>query len=80
MIEPNLNPPDEEEAYTEICPHCKKETDDTVYVRDGEIIGCEVCITKYEVWEWAEKNYISKEDYEAEMADQEREWRKYIND
>ena len=79
MRELSLSPPEEEE-YTETCPHCKAEIDEIIYVRDKEIIGCESCIKQYELSEWAEKNYISKADIEAEKADMESDWRKYINE
>lgn len=79
MGELSLSPPDEEEYF---CPTCGEElgATDIVFIQDGAIIGCEDCIEKYELSEWAEKNYISKADIQAEKWDMERDWRKYINE
>ena len=77
MKEMSLLPPDEEEEYTEECPFCGEEieVDDIVYIRDGSIIGCQCCIREMELCDWAEKNYISKEDYLVDKADMERDER-----
>ena len=79
MRELSLSPPEEEEYF---CPTCGEElgATDIVFVQDGAIIGCEDCITQYELSDWEEKNYISKADIQAEKWDMERDWRKYINE
>lgn len=44
---------EDEEYY---CPVCGEEVSETVYVsNDGEIVGCENCISTKEPWEMMEK-------------------------
>ena len=47
--ERRLEPP-EKEYDPPVCPVCGKECD-TVYKRDGEILGCDVCVRSYDAWE-----------------------------
>lgn len=67
----------ERENYP-ICPLC--ETDcETIYIADdGEIVGCENCVSKKDSWEWAadlkkaeqdEKEYWQERKYEEMMED-----------
>ena len=40
------------------CPICGKEVYETVYVNDGDVIGCENCVAEKEPYE-----VLSDEDY-----------------
>ena len=45
-------PDGEEEEEEIICPICLKESEEFYEDKDGEIVGCDRCIKRYDAWEW----------------------------
>ena len=39
------------------CPVCGSDRNDHIFLnKDGEVLGCECCLVRIGIWEWAEQN------------------------
>ena len=48
--------PPYDEGPEPVCPICGKECE-TIYLdKDGEEVGCDVCIRTKDAWEWADEH------------------------
>ena len=50
-----------------VCPICGEECD-TIYKKDGEVIGCYHCIDAVDAWEWAEQEEDNRLAMEIDRA------------
>ena len=64
MYEDWLNPPEDPEPVH--CPVCDQECDEIYFNRDGDVIGCDMCISTQSAADWAVER---DENARAEMED-----------
>jgi len=50
-----------------ICPVCGEECE-TIKRQEGEIIGCENCVTDEDAWQWLWDEINGEEQIKADMA------------